>query len=62
MAATLKTESGDTHMSFSRMLGKGDIHFLTMVAADPKAVETGIGPQPDASKDFSGSIGSNMAD
>lgn len=39
-------------MMFDKLLGKKDLDFPDTFATDPKAVKKGIGPQPDAFKDF----------
>ena len=37
---------------FDKLLGKEDLDFPYTFATDPNAIEKGVGPQPDAFKDF----------
>jgi len=39
-------------MMFDKLLGKEDLDFPYAFATDPKAIEKGVSPQPDAFKDF----------
>ena len=43
---------GGGRASFERLLGKAGLDFPDTFATDPKAVEMGVGPQPDAFEDF----------
>jgi hypothetical protein len=44
--------TGDPSTMFDKLTGKKDLDFPDTFATDPKAVEMGVGPQPDAFKDF----------
>ena len=47
-----KLWTGDPATLFDKLLGKKDLDFPDTFATDPKALEKGIGPEPDAFKDF----------
>ena len=52
MEAGGKLWTGDPATMFDKLLGKEDLDFPDTFATDPRAVEKGIGPQPDDFKDF----------